>query len=145
MSDFENTTARSLSRRAVVAGLAAAPVAALPAIASALPDVDPIFAVIDCHEAAEVNYCAACKLTDEVAARNERRVITAEDHAEFDAAARDSDGALDAFLETAPTTVAGVRAFLRHCIDQDLVEEFLAEALETLLRSPALADGEVRS
>jgi hypothetical protein len=105
---------------------------------------DPIFAAIERHETAEVRYCAACNLTDEVAARNEQRVITAEDHAEFDAAQRNSDEALDVFLATAPTTRAGVRAFLRHCIDQDSVEEFLAEALETLLDSPVLADLEAR-
>jgi len=133
-------TETEATRRAVVAGLAATPVAGLPALAGVFSDPDPIFAVIDRHEAAEVRYCAACKLTDEIAARRERRVVMAEDHDEFDAAERNSSEALDAFLATAPTTIAGVRAFLRHCIDEESIEEFLAEALETLLDSPILGD-----
>lgn len=134
------------TRRAVVAGLAATPVAGLPAIASEIPtDADPIFAAIERHNAAEARYCAACGLTDEAAAQNEDRVVTAEDRAEFTAAQLDSDDALDAFLATAPATRAGVRAFLRHCIDEESIEHFVDEALETLLRSPVLADGEVRS
>lgn len=134
------------TRRAVVAGLAAAPVAALPAIANKIPaDADPIFAAIERHKAAEARYCAACGLTDEAAAQNEDRVVTAEDHAEFTAAAVNSDDALDAFLSTTPMTVAGVRAFLRHCIDEESLEQDLGEALETLLRSPVLADLEALS
>ncbi len=134
------------TRRAVVAGLAAAPVAGLPAIASEIPaDADPIYAAIERHKAAEARYCAACGLTDEVAAQDEDRVVTAEDHAEFTAAQINSDDALDAFLSTTPMTVAGVRAFLRHCIDEESLEQDLGEALETLLRSPVLANLEARS
>jgi hypothetical protein len=141
-------TAQSQTSRRLflAAGSASAVFGALAQATAAAPaDADPIFAAIERHEAAEVRYCAACNLTDDVAARIEQRVITDEDHAEFDAASRNSDEALDAFLETAPTTVAGVRAFLRHCIDQDSVEEFLANALETLLDSPVLADLEAQS
>jgi len=141
-------TAQSQTSRRLflAAGSASAVFGSLAHATAAAPaDADPIFAAIERHETAEVRYCAACNLTDEVAARIEQRAITDEDHAEFDAASRNSDEALDAFLETAPTTVAGVRAFLRHCIDQDSVEEFLTEALETLLDSPVLADLEARS
>lgn len=109
------------------------------------PGVDPIFAAIERHKAAEARYCDACWLTDEVAAENEGRVVTAVDHAEFAAAQLNSDGALDVFLATAPKTWAGVRAFLRHCIDEESIERFLDDALETLLKSPILADLEARS
>ncbi|MBM3561655.1 MAG: hypothetical protein FJX48_00590 [Alphaproteobacteria bacterium] len=128
-------TAPQTTRRAIMAGLAAAPVASLPAVACAASDPDPIFAAIERHATAEIRYCAACKLTDEVDAREEQRVITMEDHAEFAAAQQNSNEALDAFLATAPTSIAGTRAFLRHCIDQDSIEEFLSEALETLADS----------
>lgn len=52
------------------------------------------------------------KLTDAVEARNERRIISTDDHAEFVAAPHNSYEALDALsLATAPMTLAGVRAF----------------------------------
>jgi len=88
-----------------MAGIAAAPVAGLPAIAA---EADPIFSVIERHRAAEARFSAACRLTDGAAAREEGRFITPGCHAEFEAAERE---ALDAFLATTPATMAGVRAF----------------------------------
>lgn len=131
----------------LAAGSASAVFGALSqAVARRAPmDGDPVFAAIDRHLAAEARYCAACNLTDEVAAQDEGRVVTAEDRAEFTAAQINSDDALDAFLSAPPMTVAGVRAFLRHCIDEESIEQFVGEALETLLRSPILADCEVRA
>lgn len=140
------TAQPNASRRLVLAGSAAAVFGALTrAVAQAPKDADPIFAAIERHKAAEARYCAACGLTDEAAAQNEDRVVTAEDHAEFTAASLDSDDAADAFLSTPPMTVAGVRAFLRHCIDEESLYQDLGEALETLLRSPVLADLEALS
>lgn len=130
----------------LAAGSASAVFGALSqAVARAPMDGDPVFAAIDRHKAAEARYCAACNLTDKVAAQDEGRVVTAEDHAEFTAAQINSDDALDAFLSAPPMTVVGVRAFLRHCIDEESIEQFVGEALETLLRSPILADCEVRA
>lgn len=145
MADSQDTRSVPFSRRAIVAVLAAAPAAALPTIAGAISEPDPIFAAIERHKAAEARYCAACGLTDEAAAQNEDRVITTADLDEFDEADHVCDEAMSEFLMTPPTTVAGVRAFLRHCIDEESIEYFLGEALETLLRSPALADLEARS
>ncbi len=135
------------SRRLFLAAGSAATVfgALAQAVAKGPMNADPIFAAIERHEAAEVRYCAACSLTDEAAAEHEARVVTAADHGEFAAAQLNSDDALDAFLSAPPMTVAGVRAFLRHCINEESLEQFLDEALETLLRSPALTDLEARS
>jgi len=130
----------------LAAGSASAVFGALAqaAAASATAD-DPIFAAIERHKAAEVRFNAACGLTDEMAARNERRIITTADHAEFEAAERGCDEAVDAFLTTVPTTIAGVGACLRHCVDEESIGQFIDEALETLLRSPVLSDLEARS
>lgn len=125
------------SRRAIVASRAAAPVAGLPVLAAA---ADPIFAVIERAKAADARFAAACALTDDVAAEAEGRIITPLDRAEFAAADHDSDEAHDAFLATAPTTAAGVRAFLRHCIDDEWTQDFIGTALETLLCSPVLTN-----
>lgn len=141
-------TAQSHTSRRLflAAGSASAVFGALTqAVAQSPKDADPIFAAIERHKAAEARYCAACAITDEVAAQNEDRVVTAEDHAEFTAAQINSDDALHAFLSAPPMTVAGVRAFLRHCIDEEPIEQFVGEALETLLCSPILADCEVRT
>jgi hypothetical protein len=141
------TAQSQTSRRLFLAAGSAATVfgALTQAVAQTRVETDPIFAAIERHKAAEVRYCAACNLTDEVAAQNEDRVVTAEDHAEFTAAQLNSDDALDAFLSTPPMTVAGVRAFLRHCVDEESIEHFVDEALETLLRSPVLTDVAARS
>ncbi|MBM3642674.1 MAG: hypothetical protein FJX15_15540, partial [Alphaproteobacteria bacterium] len=125
------------TRRAVMAGIAAAPVAGLPAIAA---EADPIFAVIERAKAADARHAAACALTDAVAAQKEGRIITPLDRAEFDAAEQDHDDAHDAFLTTPPTTVAGVRAYLRHCIDDEWTQDFIGKALQTLLYSPVLTN-----
>jgi hypothetical protein len=58
-------------RRAVMAGLAAAPVAGLPAIAGAVVGADPIFAAIERHKAAWRVFEDCCVLTDEVGAELE--------------------------------------------------------------------------
>ncbi|MFO1126346.1 MAG: hypothetical protein U1E25_14450 [Methylocystis sp.] len=141
------STERQTSRRLfLAAGSASAVFGALAkAAAGSMPADDPIFEAIDRHKAAEARYSAACALTDEVAAERQCRVVTAADVAEFDGADRACDEALSEFLMTAPTTIAGARTFLRHCIDEAYVEEFLTQALETLLRCSVLADREALS
>ncbi|MBM3654589.1 MAG: hypothetical protein FJX06_17505 [Alphaproteobacteria bacterium] len=128
------------SRRLFLAAGSAATVfgALAQAAAASAPADDPIFAAIERHQAAESRFGAACAMTDDVAAREERRVITGEDRAEFDAAERETNAAWDAFIVTSPTTISGVRAFLQHCIDQDSAGP-TAEALEVLIASPILS------
>ncbi len=140
-----STKSQTSRRLFLAAGSASAVFGALAQAVASTSGDDPTFAAIERHKAAEARYCAACGLTDEAAARNERRVITAVDLNEFDEAERVCDEAMSDFLMTPPTTVAGVRSFLRHCIDEESLEQDLGEALETLLRSPALADFEALS
>jgi hypothetical protein len=138
MSDQAQTSRRLF----LAAGSASAVFGALAQATAAAPaDADPIFAAIERHKAAEARYDAACGLTDEVAARCEGRAITPADHREFDAASESADDALRGFIETTPATLAGVRGFLRHCIDEESLKDYsIYEALETLLHSPVLAD-----
>ncbi|MBM3562728.1 MAG: hypothetical protein FJX48_06125, partial [Alphaproteobacteria bacterium] len=96
--------------------------------------------MIERAKAADARHAAACALTDAVAAQKEGRIITPLDRAEFDAAEQDHDDAHDAFLTTPPTTVAGVRAYLRHCIDDEWTQDFIGKALQTLLYSPVLTN-----
>jgi hypothetical protein len=124
----------------LAAGSASAVFGALAeAAAASTPPDDPTFAAIELHKAAEARYSAACKLTDDVAARQEGRVVTAADAAEFDEADHAYDEALSVFLMTPPTTVAGLRAFLRHCLDDDSIKRWsLGDAIETALGSTIL-------
>ncbi|MFO1126394.1 MAG: hypothetical protein U1E25_14695 [Methylocystis sp.] len=133
-----STESQTSRRLFLAAGSASAVFGALAqAAAASSSGDDPIFAAIARHKAAEARFNAACGLTDDVAARKERRTITSEDHAEFVAAERETDDAWHNFIVTSPTTIAGVRAFIQHCVDQDSAG-VLAEPLEVLLASPLL-------
>ena len=99
---------------------------------------DPIFAAIAHHEAAESRYLAACKLTDDVKAEREGRVITPADEAEFEAAEAASDSALAALLATAPATKAGARAGLDYFVELDSRPE-LRDFAKALRNSQILA------
>jgi hypothetical protein len=57
------------TRRAVMAGLAAAPVAGLPALAQVVAQPDPIFAAIERHKAAQAAYDACDGDDDETSNR----------------------------------------------------------------------------
>ena len=74
------------SRRAMLAGLAAAPVAGLPAIAGVVAGDDPIFAAIERHKAAWSAFLPTCDLTDEVLAKQQGRDVTEADEAIHEAA-----------------------------------------------------------
>lgn len=146
MADSQDTrTASSISQNPsrrvfLAAGSAVAVFGALgAAVADEASSADPIFAAIERHRTAEARYCAACGLTDEVAADRQGRTIAAADHAEFDAADSAEREARDALLATAPQTPSGARAAIRYCIDVDGLEQYLSAFLETLLKSPLLA------
>ncbi|ULO22987.1 hypothetical protein [Methylocystis sp. SB2] len=136
------------TRRAVVAGLAAAPVAALPAIASEIPaDSDPIFAALERHKAAERAFIRTCDLTDDVRAEQEGRIVTEADEAAWDSAREVEEAALQTLVDTAPTSKAGARAAIEWLADYDRGYELrhVGQFAMTLLRSPVLADQEARS
>lgn len=107
------------SRRVfLAAGPAAAVFASLSAAARAEAlSSDPIFAAIARHEATESRFCVASMLTDEVVAEHENRAITPADEAEFEAALRANDSALEALLATPPATKAGARAGLDYLVN----------------------------
>ncbi len=100
------------SRRAMLAGLAAAPVAGLPAIAGVVAESDPVFAAI-----AEHRHCKA--LADEALALRNRIIDEVSgksgiDEAE-DAFSEKNKAYFDAemgVLATHPTTAAGALALL---------------------------------
>jgi hypothetical protein len=129
------------SRRSILAaGPAAAVFASLGAAARAEAlSTDMIFAAIARHEATEARFCAACKLTDKIAAKREGRVVTSADEAEFEAASSANDCALDVLAATAATTKAGARAGLDYLINLD-DGEALGDFARALRDSRILAD-----
>jgi hypothetical protein len=130
------------TRRAILAGLAATPVVALPAIADALPGADPIFAAIEAHKTAFARFGDVCELTDKVLAKKEERIITDEDESRY-AEANDAErAALDELLSTIPQTTAGARAALEWLVEYDAgcVPDASGRFVETLLRSPVFVE-----
>lgn len=129
------------SRRAMLAGLAAAPVAGLPAIIDAAAAGDPIFAAIDRHKAAWAEFSATCDLTDEVLAEHQGREITKADRAAYRAADRAEDEARDALVATVPTTKAGALAVMAwlHEFDTECEPGTTGKFVATLMRSPIFA------
>ncbi|MFO1125122.1 MAG: hypothetical protein U1E25_07460 [Methylocystis sp.] len=135
------------TRRTVMAGVAAAPVAGLPAIAGAVAEDDPIFAAIERHKAAWLAFLPTCDLTDIVLAKQQGRDITEFDEAAFDAANDAETEALEALIETEPTTKAGARAAIKWLLEYNRGCEprDIGRFAMTILRSPALADREALS
>jgi hypothetical protein len=100
---------------------------------------DPIFAAIERHKETEIRFCAACKLTDEVAAEEEGRVVTSADEAEYEAASAASESALAALLATPPATKAGFHAAFEYIIGLGW-DECLSPFAETLRKSNFFAN-----
>jgi hypothetical protein len=134
-----------ISRRALAAGLALAPVAGLPALARAVPTMtraDPIIAAIARHKESWEAFEAACHRTDSVLAEQQGREVTQEDEDVYEATNDAEEIALDNLLATPPTTKAGARAALEHLIhyDRGCVPRAVGAFAATLLLSPVLAD-----
>src|SRR5579862_110532 len=113
---------RITSRRAILAGIAAAPMAAVPAIALA---TDPIFAAIERHKAAfrasqEAGRIQSGTIDLEGAAGYD--VLCEAAQVASDAADEANEDAAYALLTVRPTTMTGVLALIRY------VEEFNAGA-----------------
>ncbi len=114
---------KTTSRRAVLAGIAAAPALAVPALAATVNDftVDPIFAAIEKHKEAFRIYHEA--------ARVRMHTVDAKWSPEYDADALEvaqqaedagyeaHEDAAYALTEVRPTTMAGVLALLRYVED----------------------------
>jgi hypothetical protein len=101
--------------------------------------VDPIFAAIERHRAAEAAFVATLNPADNIVAKEHGRKVTRADLDARNAAQADEDDILDELLATAPVSPAGMRAALEYLIDYD--EGYhLATFAPTLLKSPLLAE-----
>ncbi len=95
-----------ISRRALAAGLALAPVAGLPALAGAVSGDDPVFAVLAERDRLEAIHLAAITRMDEL----QTETAEAERSAACSAVC---DYERDVLLTTVPTTKAAALALLR--------------------------------
>lgn len=142
------TQSQTSRRLFLAAGSAATVFSALSqAAAMAVTDDDPIFAALERHNAAERAFIRTCDLTDEVRAEEEGRIVTVADEAAKDSAREVEEAALQALIDTAPTSKAGARAaieWLAH-YDRGCELRHVGQFAMTLLRSPVLADLEVQS
>jgi hypothetical protein len=124
----------ALTRRAVVAGAAAAPALTIPALADLAPD--PIFNLIEEHRRADAAYTQCVEVRGELErtlSETERQtffyagevktVIPTDDprwiqtEFELDRIYRLKDGIAFRFLDEPPTTIAGVAALLRYAYE----------------------------
>jgi len=139
-------TSVDLSRRSLVASVAALPTLAVPAVAvAAVAEPDPVFTLIEAHR--QVYQCWSDAVHVEAHMYwNDPRMPAAE--AETN---RCADLKWDAYddLIAAPTTVAGVAAVLEYIceVNNDCDSEFTKEILIELMQSiaPMLRDIAVRS
>jgi hypothetical protein len=133
---------RVFLRQLVAASALTVPVAAAAMAHATAGEPDPIFPAIDRHRRLEAAFDDVCRLTDEVAAKQDGREITPSDEELYDHASERADSALAALVGTVPVTVAGVRAMLTYVFSLDSLEDETRDAcLASLLRSPALAGG----
>lgn len=127
----------NLSRRLfLTTAPAAAVVAGIPALT-----VDPIFAAIERHRAAEAICLDTVNPADIIWCNQNGVPLTPEAVAANDAANKAEYAALTALIATVPTTLAGVRAAVTYFVefDEANVPETSGKFMRTLLRSPALA------
>ncbi len=136
------------SRRLFIAtGSASAVFGALAQAAGAAPTQgDPIFAALERHKAAERAFIRTCDLTDRVRAEQEGREVTEADEAAWDLARGVEEAAVQALIETAPTSKAGARAAIEWLAYYDRGYEFrhVGQFAMTPLLSPVLADMDAR-
>jgi len=130
-------TTPKTSRRAVLASLAVAPVAGLPALALSEGAPDPIYAAIERHKVAWAVFNDGCYITDEVLARQQGRIVTPEDEATWKRISAAELAAIFALAETPPRTVAGLlaaldylRAFTDDVDNGSSLDRFIQNAVE---------------
>jgi hypothetical protein len=107
---------KTTSRRAVLAGIAATPALAAPALALTIAGPDPIFALIEQHRVAYAAVCAAVDATDAAAGEyggwGAPKVKPFEEaQTAVTVAMMELEGEL---AETAPTTLHGILAIMRY-------------------------------
>jgi hypothetical protein len=114
-------TAAAMASAAAIAGIAAA------------EKPDPVFGLLEAHQAAFRHYLAF-----------EEQLGDSEDLADFEAletAGRAVDVALKEITTTPPTTVAGMRDVIEYLVELDGHADYLPTLLRSsILRSPLLAD-----
>ena len=109
---------------------------------------DPIFAVIEAHRAAWGRFEEATGGVDSVATAQAGRVVGDDDEARYAESSQAEQDALDAFLSTPPTSLAGLRAALDYAASfkGGEFDEFAPAFLRTLAGSPALTgEGQPKS
>lgn len=128
-------TRRALLGRGLPAALT---LATMPAAAEpvAVSPPDPIFAALAAHKAAWDELGITSALTDEIAALEEGRHITAADRARDHAAGQAEQDALDTLASTPPTSAAGLiaaLAWLWHTGDLVRIDQFVTTLVESSL------------
>jgi hypothetical protein len=103
----------TLSRRSIVAGAAALPVAAVPAIASVI-EPDPIFAAIEAHEVTFTHYVRMSEIVSSMLL--DTPGYEQAEQADEEAAADDLDAAME-LAAVVPTTTTGVLALMDYVCD----------------------------
>jgi hypothetical protein len=104
--------------------------------AAALPD--PIFAAIERHKPAWATVGALSPTVDDVAAMREGREITQADREASERASVMEEHALNALLNTTPTTAAGMRTAIQYLVgyDDGRLPDNIGRFMVTLLKSP---------
>jgi hypothetical protein len=129
-------TAKPSRRLFLAAGSAASVFGALAAVALAAP-VDPVFATIERHKAAWSAFLETVDPLDNV----EGEQKGSPEEIAYMATNSAADEALEEFLATPPTTLAGLRAALEYVVEVDSgsLPDNGGRIAETLLRSPVFA------
>jgi hypothetical protein len=107
------------TRRAILAGIATAPAAALAAPALALSAPDPIFAAIENNRKADAEFIRLCSVEDELEERGIELVRAPDDSRtpEMVAVVEASIETRKSLAKTAPTTLAGLVAYIGYVRD----------------------------
>ncbi len=132
---------KSHSRRAILAGIAAAPALAAPVLALTSAGPDPIYAAIENHKGLNAAFSRALLLKDkfEVGSGFDDESPEHEDLIQREDETGDAEReACDEMLATAPTTFAGLLALLRY-VDQEKAEFLDEDALKELLSTTVAA------
>jgi hypothetical protein len=113
-----NLRSISLSRRSLVTSVATLPALAVPAIALASVEPDPIFAAIEKERALNAAFIARCEHEDGLREAGIELTPAAGDHRtpEMVAAVNATVAARVGLANTAPTTLAGLVAYLDYVV-----------------------------
>jgi hypothetical protein len=121
MSQAKNVNTTSPSRRAVLAGIAATPALAAPALVLSGPD--PIFAAIENHRKLDADFLTLARSEDRLLESGIKLLPAPGDHRtpEMVAAVDASVNARQSLANTVPTTAAGLAAYLDYLLTESVV------------------------